>query len=74
MSLISDKNLLIFLNFTKRTHVLAWSKLKAIEDDMLKMPLDGKCLDEIIENDVRKGENAGYQHFLLFPCFQKVYF
>ena len=26
-----------------------------------------------IENIVRKGENAGYQHFLLFPqCFQKA--
>ena len=26
-----------------------------------------------IENIVGKGENAGYQHFLLFPqCFQKV--
>ena len=25
-----------------------------------------------IENIVGKGENAGYQHFLLFPqCFQK---
>ena len=26
-----------------------------------------------IENIVGKGENAGYQHFLLFPqCFQKL--
>ena len=25
-----------------------------------------------VENTVGKGENAGYQHFLLFPqCFQK---
>ena len=25
-----------------------------------------------IENTVEKGENAGHQHFLLFPeCFQK---
>ena len=28
-----------------------------------------------VENNVGKGENAGYQHFLLFPqCFQKVSF
>ena len=28
-----------------------------------------------IENIVGKGENAGYQHFLLFPqCFQKASF
>ena len=27
----------------------------------------------LIENIVGKGENAGYQHFLLFPqCFQKA--
>ena len=26
-----------------------------------------------VENIVGKGENAGYQHFLLFPeCFQKT--
>ena len=28
-----------------------------------------------VENIVRKGENAGYQHFLHFPqCFQKDFF
>ena len=28
-----------------------------------------------VENNVGKGENAGYQYFLLFPqCFQKVSF
>ena len=28
-----------------------------------------------VENIVVKGENAGYQHFLLFPqCFQKASF
>ena len=28
-----------------------------------------------VENIVGKGENAGYQHFLLFPqCFQKFSF
>ena len=28
-----------------------------------------------IENIVGKGENAGYQHFLLFPqCFEKASF
>ena len=30
------------------------------------------CVTDWIENIVGKGENAGYQHFLLFPqCFQK---
>ena len=28
-----------------------------------------------VENIVEKGENAGYQHFLLFPqCFQKAFY
>ena len=28
-----------------------------------------------VENIVGKGENAGYQHFLLFPqCFEKASF
>ena len=28
-----------------------------------------------VQNIVRRGENAGYQHFLLFPqCFQKASF
>ena len=28
----------------------------------------------MVENIVEKGENAGYQHFLLFPqCFQKAF-
>ena len=28
-----------------------------------------------VENIVGKRENAGYQHFLLFPqCFQKLFF
>ena len=31
-----------------------------------------KLLLNRVENIVGKGENAGYQHFLLFPqCFQK---
>ena len=28
-----------------------------------------------VENIVEKGENAGYQHFLLFPrCFQRGFY
>ena len=35
----------------------------------------GQYLSEREENIVGKGENAGYQHFLLFPqCFQKDFF
>ena len=32
-------------------------------------------LSHRVENIVGKGENTGYQHFLLFPqCFTKVFF
>ena len=32
-----------------------------------------KIVSDSIENIVGKGENAGYQHFLLFPqCLQKA--
>ena len=32
-----------------------------------------KTVFERVENNVGKGQNAGYQHFLLFPyCFQQA--
>ena len=42
-------------------------ELKAFPDDNVNDDLYLR-----VENIVGKGENAGYQHFLLFPqCFQK---
>ena len=33
-----------------------------------------KSISERIENNLGKGENAGYQHFLCFPeCFAKAF-
>ena len=33
------------------------------------------CVTDWVENILGKGENAGYQHFFLFPqCFQKAPF
>ena len=55
------------------TKTLDQSKLKAIPDDKLKVIQMAKFVLDNKENIVRKGENAGYQYFLLFPqCFQKV--
>ena len=49
-----------------------WSKLKAFADDKLNATEKLKFVLGRVENIVGKGENAGYQHFLLFPqCFQK---
>ena len=56
-------------------NILQWSKLKAFVDDKMNVIQNLKFLLERIENTVGKRENAGYQHFLLFPqCFQKLSF
>ena len=50
------------------------TKLKAFADDKLKLAKMKIFLSDRAENTVGKGENAGYQHFLLFPqCFPKSY-
>ena len=44
--------------------------MKAFEDDKIYVNEKFKFVLERVEN-VGKGENTGYQHFLLFPqCFQ----
>ena len=54
---------------------LDWSKLKVFADDKIEMAEKLKIVLGRVENIVGKGENAGYQHFLLFPqCFQKASF
>ena len=46
--------------------------MKAFADDKINVTEKLKFLLERVENIVGKGENAGYQYFLLFPqCFQK---
>ena len=48
------------------------SKLKAFADDKMNVTQKLKFALGRVENIVGKGENAGYQHFLLFPQgFQK---
>ena len=52
---------------------LEWTKLKAVADDKLNFAKMIIFLFGKVENTVGKGENAGYQHFLLFPlCFLKA--
>ena len=51
-----------------------WSKLKAFADTKLNVTQNIKVVLHRIENIVGKEENAGYQHFLLFPqCFQRAF-
>ena len=54
---------------------LEWSKLKAFKDDKINVIKKSKFALRQVENIAGKEENAGYQHFLLFPqCFQKPSF
>ena len=49
--------------------------MKAFADDRTHVTEKLKFVLGKTENIVGKGENAGYQHFLLFPhCFQKASF
>ena len=55
--------------------ILDRSKLKAFPDDKINVTKHLKFGMGWVENIVGNGENAGYQHFLLFSqCFQKAIF
>ena len=57
-----------------QTTISDWSKLKAFPDNKLDDAQNIKVVFHRIENIMGKEENAGDQHFLLFPqCFQKAY-
>ena len=54
--------------------ILDLSKLNVFADDKRNVKEKLKFGMGREENIVGKGENAGYQHFLLFPqCFQKAF-
>ena len=64
-----------FANSLPNDSFLDWSKFKAFTDDKLNLAEKLKFVFGRVENIAGKGENAGYQHFLLFPqCFQKATF
>ena len=52
---------------TRKNKGLFEKELKAFADDKLKVFQIMIFAFDGVENIVRKGENAGYQHFLLFP-------
>ena len=54
--------------------IFSFTKFKALADDELSVTKVMSYGFDMVENIVEKGENAGYQHFLLFPqCFQKSF-
>ena len=46
---------------------LDWTKFKALADDKLNVAKIMIYVFDRVEHIVEKEENAGYQHFLLFP-------
>ena len=55
--------------------ILDHSESKAFVDDKIKVNEKLELVLLRVENIAGKGENAGYQHFLLFPqCFLKATF
>ena len=74
-STLSKKEIIIGATFNSLPNdkILDWFKLKAFADDKINVIEILKVDLGRVENIVRKGENAGYQHFLLFPqCFPKL--
>ena len=64
-----------FINSFPNNKILDMTSLKALANDKINVPQMMVSVSDRIENIVGKGENAGYQHFLLFPqCFQKASF
>ena len=64
-----------YFNSLPNNKILDWSKLKAFAEDKIYVNEKLKFGLGTVEKIEVKGENAGYQHFLLFPqCFQKASF
>ena len=74
--MLSISNILKFCCYSLANNkFLGWSKFKAFADDKIKVTEKMKFALEMAQNIIGKGENAGYQHFLLFPqYFQKATF
>ena len=61
------------VNSLPKDKILDETKLKAFADDKINVAWMMISVFDRVENFVGKGENAGYQHFVLFPqCFQKT--
>ena len=57
------------LNSLTKDKILDNFKLEACGDDKVNVTRKLKFALKRIENIVENGENAGWQHFLLFPLF-----
>ena len=63
------------VNSIRNSKILHNSILKAFADNKINMAKKLKFSFGRVENNVANEENAGYQHFLLFPqYFQKTFY
>ena len=59
------------VNSSPNNKILEWFKLKVFADDKVNVAKMMISFFDREESTVGKGENTGYQHFLLSPqCFQ----
>ena len=74
-NIIGKEENVLLINSLPNNKILDWTKLKAFADDKLDIAKTMTSVYDRVENIVGKGENASYQHFLLFSrCFQKFSF
>ena len=63
----------MYLTLLPNDKTIDWSEFKAFADDKINVAKMARSSFNRVENIAGKGENAGYQHFLLFPqCFAKA--
>ena len=77
-TVVKDKQILVILrekvvlNSLPNDKILDVTNLKVFAEDKFNVAKMTVSLFDRVENTVGNGENAGYQHFLLFPqCFPK---
>ena len=62
--------MIVTLNSLPNAKILDVTKLKAFADDKINVAQMTISVFDMVDNIAGKGENAGNQHFLLFPqCF-----
>ena len=70
LSSLLSPNILSFadkLTFLPNDKLFDWFKFKEFTEDQINVTQISKFVLSRVENIVGKGENAGYQHFHLFP-------
>ena len=70
---LPSANAINLVNSSQNDNIFNKSELKAFADDKINKIMKLKFNLKRVENIVGKGENAGYQHFLLFSqCVQRL--